>query len=447
LPRLRSEQGALVATQPMVQAPSAENAAESDAAYFKLKPGPGKSARDVRCHQQARIHSAMLEVIAEQGYDAATVRRLAQRAGVSTRTFYQHYSSKEECFLHTQGLIALRWSERVVASQEAGSSDETRLRLGIRALLQTWVEWPAAARLMLVDAWAGGPLTLSRSRRSLRSIASKCSGSDVSESRTATLLAEGVVAGLAGVMRSRLVDGRAITIEDELLKWVVSCTSGVTFDALTSEPPSQISSSDAENEDEALVPEGDRAFLLSAICRLAATEQFNALTPKMISKAAGVTQRKFHAVFSSAEDCVNAAVEWRIQKAVDKVRRQCHSSTGQLAHAYRSAKLLCAQIFGDVALVNLCSGQLFGMACTQQLHSQEHMAEMIGSLIPSESAEIATEASIFSILEVLQAEIASRPAARTSEAVSALACLLLAPAIRGREAIDCIGHRIDMAAA
>jgi AcrR family transcriptional regulator len=430
-----------------VQAPSVEDAVESGAAYLKLKPGPGRSALDVRYHQQARIHSALLDVIAEQGYDAATVRSLARRAGVSTRSFYQHYSGKEECFLHTQGLIARRWSERVVASlEEAASGEEARLWCCARALLQAWVEWPVAARLMLLDAWAGGPLTLARSRLALHAIASKFSGPGIHESRTANLLAEGVVGGLAGVMRSRLIDGRAFEIEDELLEWVVSCSSGETFDALPPEPSWQISSSDAENEDEALVPEGDRALLLSAICRLAATEQINALTPKMISDTAGVSQRKFHAVFSSMDDCVNAAVEWRTKKAMAKVRRQCHSSTNQLAHAYRSAGFLCAQISGDVALANLCFGQ-FGMACTQELSSQEHMAEMIGSLIPGESAGVATEASVFSILALLQAEIAPRPAARTSEVVPALACLLLAPAIWRSQASDGIGQKVHMAAA
>lgn len=446
MPQLRSERGASIATQAKVQPCSAEDAVDPGGAYFKLKPGPGRSAQDVRCHQQARIHSAMVDVVAERGYDAATVRRLAQRAGVSTRTFYQHYSSKEECFLRTQKLIARRWLERVAASQEADCDGEMRLWLGARALLQAWVEWPVAARLMFVDAWAASPGTLARSRHSIRAIAAKCIGPDVDGSGTVSLVAAAGIAGLAAMMRSRLIRGESIEIEDELLEWVASCSSLAACEVLVPGPIQQIASSNVDVEDETPAPGGDRALLVSAVSKLAATEHIEALTPKKISDAAGVSRRKFHSAFSSLDDCVIAAVEWRTHKIVNRVSQHCNSSFVQLIDAHRAANLLCDQISGDAALANLCFGQI-EQAGALQLYGQERMAEMIGPLIPGEPAGIASEASAFSILDLLHSEVTSRRTVRFGATVPALACLLLAPAIKRSKAVEMIDQQNHMAAA
>ena len=387
----------------------------------------------------------MVDVIAEQGYEAATVRRLAQRAGVSTRTFYQHYSGKEECFLRTQGLIERRWSERVVASQETDGSEETPLCLGAAALLQAWVEWPVAARFMLVDAWTGGPGTLTRSRNAIRMIAAKCSNSDVYSSSTARVFTEGVFAGLAAVVRSQLINGQSIDIQNELMEWVDSCFSLAASEAFTLGPPRQVSSSNVEIED-ALSPKGDRALLLSAVSKLAEREQAEALTPKRISEVAGLSQRKFHSVFSSLDDCVVAAVEWRTSKAISLVSQHRNSSASQLNDAYRSASQLCVQISRDAALTNLCFGQV-GQTSALQLHGQERMAEMIGFLIHGEPARIAAEASAFSVLDVLHSEVTSSQTGRLGEAVPALTYLLLAPAIKTSKVIEAIDQQNHMAAA
>lgn len=90
--------------------------------FGKLSPGPGMSPQQVASHQRARIHSAMIVLVAERGYSAATVRDLAQLAGVSTRAFYEHFSGKEECFLRTYELAVRRTAKRIVVSREASAT-------------------------------------------------------------------------------------------------------------------------------------------------------------------------------------------------------------------------------------------------------------------------------------------------------------------------------------
>ncbi|GAB4096884.1 TetR/AcrR family transcriptional regulator [Brachybacterium horti] len=49
------------------------------------------------------MHRAALELVAEHGLSAVTAQMIAQRAGVSTRTFFNHWSTKESAILGVVG--------------------------------------------------------------------------------------------------------------------------------------------------------------------------------------------------------------------------------------------------------------------------------------------------------------------------------------------------------
>src|SRR6478752_2495333 len=50
-------------------------------------------------NQRARILFATSELVAERGYQKTTIELIAKSARVALRTFYEHFASKEECFL------------------------------------------------------------------------------------------------------------------------------------------------------------------------------------------------------------------------------------------------------------------------------------------------------------------------------------------------------------
>ncbi len=49
--------------------------------------------------QRNRIHQAMIEVVSERGYPETRVVDVIGVAGVSRKTFYELFESKEDCFL------------------------------------------------------------------------------------------------------------------------------------------------------------------------------------------------------------------------------------------------------------------------------------------------------------------------------------------------------------
>jgi Bacterial regulatory proteins, tetR family len=97
LPQLRLERGESIGVAE--RAPDRVGGEDTSVdAYARLKPGPGRTAAEVAFHQRDRINRAVVEVVARRGYRRATIREIAGVAGISTRAFYQHYSSKGSAF-------------------------------------------------------------------------------------------------------------------------------------------------------------------------------------------------------------------------------------------------------------------------------------------------------------------------------------------------------------
>ena len=59
-----------------------------------LRPDDGRLARGRR--SRARILAAARELFHEHGFDGATLRAIAERAGMGTSSIYRHVRSKEE---------------------------------------------------------------------------------------------------------------------------------------------------------------------------------------------------------------------------------------------------------------------------------------------------------------------------------------------------------------
>ena len=50
-------------------------------------------------NQRERMLAAVVEVVGQVGYASMTVSDVISRAGVSRRTFYEHFANKEDVFL------------------------------------------------------------------------------------------------------------------------------------------------------------------------------------------------------------------------------------------------------------------------------------------------------------------------------------------------------------
>lgn len=136
-----------------------------------MRPPPGRqllSREFITQHQRARIIAALAEEAASKGYRAVTVADIVRRAGIARNTFYENFSSKEDCFLAVQEYgvdVALR---RVVAAAGEVESWQGRVRAGLAAFLQSVATEPALARACFVEALSAGPASVERYEQSLQ---------------------------------------------------------------------------------------------------------------------------------------------------------------------------------------------------------------------------------------------------------------------------------------
>src|SRR5579871_2940897 len=63
-----------------------------------------------------RLARAAIELFDEQGYEATTVAEIAERAGLTKRTFFRHFSDKREVLFSGSEELERRWLEAVAAA-------------------------------------------------------------------------------------------------------------------------------------------------------------------------------------------------------------------------------------------------------------------------------------------------------------------------------------------
>jgi AcrR family transcriptional regulator len=183
-------------------------------------PGRQQLPREfIAQHQRARIVTALADETAQQGYRAVTVADIVRRAGIARNTFYENFSSKEECFLATQEFAMSAALERVVAA--AGSLDEWpfRVRAGLGAFLDYVVEEPALARTCMVEALSAGPAAVRYYEESQQAFVSLFRlGRDVSPHGAGLpeTLEEAIIGGVFWILYQRLTVARPEAIPELL---------------------------------------------------------------------------------------------------------------------------------------------------------------------------------------------------------------------------------------
>jgi AcrR family transcriptional regulator len=116
----------------------------------------------VLASQRGRLLEAMAACVAEHGYAETTVAQVIARAGVSRKTFYEHFADKQACFLAAWevGVEILLDALAAVAAEEADW--RTRLRRGTEAFLEVLAAEPEFARSFMIEVLSVGEEALAR---------------------------------------------------------------------------------------------------------------------------------------------------------------------------------------------------------------------------------------------------------------------------------------------
>lgn len=112
----------------------------------------------------------MIEVVSTRGYPETRVVDVIGVAGVSRKTFYELFESKEDCFLAAYDVLLEGLLEEATDAFEshAGSPWAERVSAALAALLEHLSRHPDEARFAIVEVLAAGPKALARRDSALR---------------------------------------------------------------------------------------------------------------------------------------------------------------------------------------------------------------------------------------------------------------------------------------
>jgi AcrR family transcriptional regulator len=159
--------------------------------------------------QRARVLDATVGLVCEFGAGQLTVRRVMVRAGVSSKTFYDLFSDRDECLLAVfdHAVEQLAMVARLAYAVEG--EWVVRVRETLDALLVFLDEEPLLRRFVFVEVLACGPRVLERRARVLEDVAGviDTARADTRAGRELPpFTAEGVVGVVWGVIHARLLE-------------------------------------------------------------------------------------------------------------------------------------------------------------------------------------------------------------------------------------------------
>ncbi len=139
--------------------------------YRRLPTGAHSlDPEEVRHDQRERLKSALIELIAERGFQAVRILDLTKLARVSRPTFYSLYKDKEDLFLAAFDEIAGRGDAVVRKAYESEGSQADRLRAAMVAFAELAAAEPEAVSLLVLGGFGAGANAFERRNRMLQAL-------------------------------------------------------------------------------------------------------------------------------------------------------------------------------------------------------------------------------------------------------------------------------------
>ena len=118
-----------------------------------------------------QIFDAMIETVAQRGYDRTTIERVTGAAQIPAPVFDEHFEDKQDCFLHSLDRLIGRVEQILLARVRWPVPWPERIQLGLRALLIELAEHPDSARVAMVECLSASDAAVARMRAALARLA------------------------------------------------------------------------------------------------------------------------------------------------------------------------------------------------------------------------------------------------------------------------------------
>lgn len=179
-----------------------------------MKPLPrgrhGLSREFIAENQRERLLAAIADSLEEFGYDGTTVAAISKRAAVSKSDFYQHFRSKDECFVSAYDEAVEQLRADVLSACAGEDEWAAGICAGLAAALGELAAAPGQASLLLVEGLRAGPGVYGRFQWAVESFVPYLrdgAPAGTSAGRPPDAADEAVVGGIASLLGRRILAG------------------------------------------------------------------------------------------------------------------------------------------------------------------------------------------------------------------------------------------------
>jgi AcrR family transcriptional regulator len=188
-------------------------------AAHQLPSGRHGLPRDfVISNQRERILGGVMNAVSRKGYNATRVEDIIALAGVSRRTFYDHFANKEEAFLAAYDFVVEQLRVGVAGAYASGGTWASKVRRGLAAFLNLLAREPELAHVCVVEAVAAGPRALEQRMSAMADFRQFLTPPAPAQAPVliSPITAETVVGGIYEVIYNRVVSNRTAELPDLL---------------------------------------------------------------------------------------------------------------------------------------------------------------------------------------------------------------------------------------
>ncbi len=137
-----------------------------------LPPGrSGISPADVAASQRGRLLDAMTQLCFEVGYPAVRIADLATASRTAKRTFYAHFTDREDCFLAAYERVDAEAFDALARGAATAEDPLGRIEAALAELFAQLAGAPARAHLYVLASLAVGPRVTARRAETLEQLA------------------------------------------------------------------------------------------------------------------------------------------------------------------------------------------------------------------------------------------------------------------------------------
>jgi AcrR family transcriptional regulator len=421
---------------------------------------------EVAADQRERLYEAMIKSVDERGFVATTISDLVAGAGVSRRSFYEHFENKEECLLATYDALVGGLTARIVEAYIPEDEWTNQIEAFVRALFEASSDRPDAARLVSVEMGAAGSVGIERWARDAERLARFVTyifEQAPGEGSVPAPIARAIVGALRTILYSRVRRERSSrSLKAELQKLTPDVVSWIvgfyptppqiparpkarrhghlqggrapgTFSPSPSWAPRGLPRGE-HSLPKGFVAHNQRERIFDAVANLTAEKGYAALSLEEIVAEAAISLQTFYEHFENKEEAFLATFEMGHSKATAAINRSL------------DLKLSWAQNIrmGLTALLEFLASEpsIARLACVDILIAYPHVSGRVNEAnfsyielldigpedtYPNMPAPVMREASVGAIFELLHDYILHGRTQRLTELIDYVMYIVITP--------------------